>query len=81
MKKNLEDIRNKLEDEVHTAKALTEAIVLIHTGSCSFDLHEVMFETVQDFFGLIAEISEKHVNTLEILTDDITDFCNDLKLQ
>lgn len=79
MKKNLEDIRNKLEDEVRTAKALTEAIILIHTGSYGFDQYEVMFETVQNFFGLMAKISEKHVNTLDILTDDITDFCNALK--
>lgn len=81
MKKNLEDIRNKLEDEVQTAKALTEAIILIHTGSYSFDQYEVMFETVQNFFGLMAKISEKHVNTLDILTDDITDICNELKVK
>ena len=46
MKKNLSDIRNTLNDEVETAKALAEAMILIHAGSRSFDTYEVMFETV-----------------------------------
>ena len=79
MKKTLEDVRNKLEDEVQTAKALTEALIIIHTGSYSIDQYEVMFETVQNFFGLMAKISEKHAGKLDILIDDITDICNDLK--
>lgn len=81
MKKNLTDIQNKLEDEVRTAKALTEAMILIHAGACGFDQYEVMFETVQDFFGLIARLSEEHANALDILTDDLTDFNFDLKNQ
>lgn len=79
MKKNLEDIRDKLENEVETAKALAEVMVLIHTGAYSFDRYEVTFENFQNFFGLMAEISEKHVNNLDILTDDLMDFSNDLK--
>lgn len=79
MKKSLEDIRNELENEVETAKALTEVMILIHTGAYSFDNYEVMFETVQNFFGLMAKISEKHVNKLDILTDNLTDFNNELK--
>ncbi|MDE7279457.1 MAG: hypothetical protein K2N26_07010 [Oscillospiraceae bacterium] len=79
MKKNLEDIRDKLENEVETAKALAEAMILIHAGSYSFDQYEVMFENVQHFFGLMVEISENHVRSLDILTDDLTDFHNDLK--
>ena len=79
MKKNLEDIRDKLTNEVETAKALAEVMVLIRTGSYSFDQYEVTFETVQNFFGLMAEISERHVNSLDILTDDLMDLSNDLK--
>lgn len=80
MKKNLKDIMNTLEDEVQTAKALAEAMILIHAGSRGFDTYEVMFETVQDFFGLMAEISENHVRSLDILTDDLMDIHNDLKV-
>ena len=79
MKKTLEDIRDELENEVETAKALTEVMILIHTGAYSFDSYEVTFETVQNFFGLVAKISEKHVNKLDILTDDLTDFSNEIK--
>ena len=81
MKKNLEDIREELENEVETAKALTEVMILIHTGAYSFDQYEVTFETVQNLFGLMAKISEKHVNKLDILTDDLADFYNDLKVK
>lgn len=79
MKKSLEDIRDKLENEVETAKALTEVMILIHAGSYSLDQYEVMFETVHNFFGLMAKISEEHVRNLDILTDDLMDFHNDLK--
>lgn len=79
MKKNLEDIINKLENETENAKALAEVMMLIHAGAYSFDQYEVMFENVQHFFGLMAEISEKHVRSLDILTDDLTDFRSDLK--
>lgn len=81
MKKTLEDIRDELENEVETAKALTEVMILIHTGAYSFDNYEVTFETVQNFFCLMAKISEKHVNKLDILTDNLTDFNNDLKVK
>ena len=81
MKKNLEDIREELENEVETAKALNEVMILIHTGAYSFDNYEVKFETVQNLFGLMAKISEKHVNKLDILTDDLADFHNDLKVK
>ena len=79
MKKTLEDIRDELENEVETAKALTEVMILIHTGAYSFDQYEVMFETVQNLFCLMAKISEKHVRNLDILTDELTDFHNELK--
>lgn len=78
MKKNLEDIRDKLENEVETAKALTEVMILIHTGAYSFEQYEVTFETVQNLFCLMAKISEKHVHNLDILTDELVDFQNDL---
>lgn len=79
MKKSLEDIRDELENEVETAKALTEVMILIHTDAYSFDNYEVTFETVQNLFCLMAKISEKHVNSLDILTDNLTDFNNELK--
>lgn len=79
MKKNLSDIRDTLENEVETAKALTEVMILIHTGAYSFDQYEVTFETVQNFFGLMAEISKKHVNNLDIMIDDLTDINSELK--
>lgn len=79
MKQNLEDIRDKLENEVETAKALAEVMMLIHAGAYSLDQYEVMFESVQHFFGLMVEITENHVRSLDILTDDLTDLNNDLK--
>ncbi len=81
MKKPLENIRNERENEVETAKALTEVMILIHTGAYSFDNYEVTFETVQNFFCLMAKISEKDVNKLDILTDNLTDFNNDFKVK
>ena len=81
MKKNLEDIREELENEVETAKALNEVMILIHTGAYSFDNYEVKFETVQNLFGLMAKISKKHVNKLDILTDDLADFQKDIKVK
>ena len=79
MKKSLEDIRDELENEVETAKALTEVMILIHTGAYSFEQYEVTFETVQSLFCLMAKISEKHVRNLDILTDDLADFSNEIK--
>ena len=76
MKKNLENIRDELLKEIETARALTEAMILIHTGAYSFEQYQVTFETVQNFFCLLARISEKHVNNLDILTDDLADFSN-----
>lgn len=81
MKKNLDEIRDELENEVETAKALTEVMILIHTGAYGFDQYEVTFETVQNFFGLMARVSEKHVHNLDILTDNLTDFHNELKVK
>ncbi len=81
MKNSLEDIRDELENEVETAKALTEVMILVHTGAYGFDQYEVTFESVQNLFGLMAKISEKHVNSLDILTDELTDFQNDLKVK
>ena len=37
MKNNLDDIRNKLENEAETAKALTEVMMLIHAGAYSLE--------------------------------------------
>lgn len=81
MKKTLEDIRDELVNEVETAKALNEVMILIHTGAYSFDNYEITFETVQNFFGLMAKISEKHVNKLDIMTDDLADFSNEIKVK
>lgn len=81
MKNNLDDIRNKLENEAETAKSLTEVMMLIHAGAYSLDQYEVMFENVQHFFGLMAEVSENHARSLDIMIDDLTDLNNDLKIK
>lgn len=79
MKKNLEDIVNALESEIETAKALSQVMILIHAGSYSIDTYEIKFAEIQNFFGLMSKISEKHANNLDILTDELIDFSNDLK--
>ncbi|MCM1024011.1 MAG: hypothetical protein NC395_08150 [Prevotella sp.] len=81
MKKNLEEIRDELITETETAKAISEVMILLRTGVYGFEQHGVGFETVQNAFGLMAEVSETHANKLDILTDDLTDLQNDLKLK
>lgn len=79
MEKDLEELREKLVKEVGTANAIAEFLILIHTGAYGFEHYDVNFEMVQNAFCLMADISEKHANKLEILTDDIANLQNDLK--
>lgn len=79
MKKNLEDIREELEIEIDTAKALAEIMTLLHAGSHSFDKYEVTFNTVKNAFWLISEITEDHVRHLDTVANELIDFHNDLK--
>lgn len=79
MKKNLEDIREKLEIEIDVANALAEIMLLIRTGSYSFDKNEITFEDVKNAFWLTAEISEKHARDLDTIANELIDFYNDTR--
>lgn len=79
MKKNLEEIREELEAEIDTAKALFEIMTLIHTGSYSFEKNEITFETVKNAFFLFSQISFEHVRNLDDIANGLIDFENDLK--
>lgn len=81
MKKNLEEIREELEAEIDTAKALFEIMTLIHTGSYSFEKNEVTFETVKNAFFLFSQISFEHVRNLDDIANGLIDFENDLKIK
>ncbi len=79
MKKDLGEIRDDLVNEVDTAKAITEFLILIQTGAYSFEKYGITFETVQSAFCLMAKAAEDHARKLDLLTDDFADFQNDLK--
>lgn len=79
MKKNLEDIREELETEIDTARALAEIMILLHAGSYSFEKNEVTFDTVKNAFFLFSQISLEHVRSLDMIADGLIDIYNDLK--
>lgn len=79
MKKNLDDIRENLEIEIDTAKALSEIMVLLHASSRSFDQNEITFNAVKNVFELISEIADNHVRNLDTVANELVDFHNDLK--
>lgn len=79
MKKNLEEIREELETEIDTARALFEIMTLIHTGSYSFEKNEITFESVKNAFSLFSQISFEHVHSLDTIANELIDFHNDLK--
>ncbi len=79
MKKNLEEIREELEAEIDTARALLEIMTLIHTGSYSFEKNEITFESVKNSFFLFSQISFEHVHSLDTIANELIDFHNDLK--
>lgn len=81
MKKNLEEIREELETEIDTARALFEIMTLIHTGSYSFEKNEITFETVKNAFFLFSRISFEHVQNLDHIANGLIDFENDLKIK
>ncbi|MDE6745525.1 MAG: hypothetical protein K2J72_02675 [Oscillospiraceae bacterium] len=81
MKKNLDDIRENLEIEIDTAKALSEIMVLLHAGSHSFDQNEITFNAVKNVFELISEIADNHVRNLDTVANELVDFHNDLKIK
>lgn len=79
MKKNLEEIREELETEIDTARALFEIMTLIHTGSYSFEKNEITFKSVKNAFFLFSQISLEHVHSLDTIANELIDFHNDLK--
>ena len=79
MKNNLEEIREELEAEIDTARALFEIMTLIHTGSYSFEKNEITFESVKNAFFLFSQISFEHVHSLDTIANELIDFHNDLK--
>ncbi|MCI9408612.1 MAG: hypothetical protein HFJ89_02225 [Oscillospiraceae bacterium] len=79
MKKNLEEIREELETEIDTARALFEIMTLIHTGSYCFEKNEITFESVKNAFFLFSQISLEHVHSLDTIANELIDFHNDLK--
>ncbi len=79
MKKNLEEIREELEAEIDTARALFEIMTLIHTGSYIFEKNEITFESVKNSFFLFSQISFEHVHSLDTIANELIDFHNDLK--
>lgn len=81
MKKNLEDIREELETEIDTARALAEIMILLNAGSYSFEKNEITFESVKNAFWLISEISLEHVRNLDTVANELVDFHNDLKVK
>lgn len=81
MKKNLEEIREELEIETDTARGLFEVMMLIHTGSYSFEKNEITFESVKNAFYLFSQISLEHVRNLDSITNELIDFYNDLKVK
>ena len=81
MKKNLEDIREDLEIEIDTAKALAEIMLLLHAGSYSFEKNEITFESVKNAFWMISQVSMEHVRNLDAVANELVDFHNDLKIK
>lgn len=81
MKKNLKEIREELETEIGTARALFEIMTLIHTGSYSFEKNEITFKSVKNAFFLFSQISFEHVQSLDHIANGLIDFENDLKIK
>lgn len=81
MKKNLDDIREELEIEIDTGRALAEIMTLLHAGSYSFEKNEITFESVKNVFWLISEIADNHVRSLDTVANELVDFHNDLKVK
>lgn len=81
MKKTLEDIREELEIEIDDAQGLSEIMLLIHTGSRSFDKDGITFQSVKSAFSLIAKLFDEHVQNLNTLANELVDFHNDLKIK
>lgn len=71
MKKNLEEIREELETEIDTARALFEIMMLIHTGSYSFEKNEITFKSVKNAFFLFSQISLEHVHSSQYYRERI----------
>ncbi len=81
MKNNLEDIRNKLENELDTAKGLSEIMLLISAGISGYERNGITFKTVSNAFCLIAGICDSHVQSLDSLANELIDFQNDIKIK
>ncbi len=79
MKNKIEAIGERLDKEIETARGLSELMQLIYAGSCSFERNDIAFTAVNDAFGLLGEIFNKHVQSLDLLANDLVDVYNELK--
>lgn len=79
MKKNLEDIRDELETEIDTARALFEIMLLISKCCSSREKNETTFGSFENAFSLLSDTSAVHVRNLDSIANYLTDLYNDLK--
>lgn len=78
MKKILDDIRQEVEAELDLAEALSEIMLLIHTGTQNRD---VSFENFGNAFSLVVQLLDEHVQNLDHIANGLIDFENDLKIK
>lgn len=78
MKKILDDIRQEVEAELDLAEALSEIMLLIHTGTQNRD---VTFENFGNAFSLVVQLLDEHVRNLDDIANGLIDFENDLKIK
>lgn len=81
MKKNFEDIRDELENEIDTAQGLSEIMLLIHTGTYGFEKNGITFQSVSRAFSLIAKLFDEHVRNLDMLANELVNFQNELEVK
>lgn len=79
MKKSLEDIRDELEIEIDTARALFEIMLLINKCCSSSEKNETTFGSFENAFSLLSDTSEVHVRNLDSIANCLADPDNDLK--
>lgn len=79
MKNNLETIGERLDNEIETAKGLSEIMLLIRIGTGGYERNGITFERVNNAFDLIQKIFHYHVRNLDSLANELVDFQNSLK--
>lgn len=81
MKKDLGEIRDKLENEIDTAQAMAEVLLFISSGIYGFERNGLTFQSVSSAFDLFADIFAEHVQSLNSIANCLVDFDNDLKIK